>query len=44
MSVGLGARITRTESANVIGKLPGRAGPRAAEAVIFTAHHDHLGV
>jgi len=33
----------RLESANVIGILPGSDPKRASEAVLYTAHHDHLG-
>ncbi len=36
--------ITRTESANVIGVLRGGDPLLAREAVIYTAHHDHLGL
>lgn len=32
------------ESGNVIGKLPGSDPRLAREAVIYTAHHDHLGM
>jgi hypothetical protein len=32
------------ESANVVGKLPGSDARLAREAVVYTAHHDHLGV
>jgi hypothetical protein len=32
------------ESGNVIGKLPGSDPRLAAEAVVYTAHHDHLGM
>jgi len=32
------------DSANVIGKFPGSDPRRAREAVIYTAHHDHLGM
>jgi hypothetical protein len=31
------------ESGNVIGKLPGSDPKLASEAVVYTAHHDHLG-
>jgi Zn-dependent M28 family amino/carboxypeptidase len=31
------------ESANVIGALPGNDAALATEAVVYTAHHDHLG-
>jgi len=33
-----------TQSANVLGVLPGSDPDLAAEAVIYTAHHDHLGI
>jgi Zn-dependent M28 family amino/carboxypeptidase len=35
--------ITHTTGANVLARLPGRDPRRAGEAVIYTAHHDHLG-
>jgi Zn-dependent M28 family amino/carboxypeptidase len=44
LSVAVSSAITRKESANVIGLLPGSDPARSAEAVIYTAHHDHLGV
>ncbi len=44
MSVSLGAALTRIESANVLGKLQGGDPRRAGEAVLVTAHHDHLGM
>ena len=34
----------RIESANVMGLLPGTDPKLRAEAVLYTAHHDHLGV
>ncbi|MEJ2678479.1 MAG: M28 family peptidase [Gemmatimonadota bacterium] len=37
------SHIRRLETANVIGMLPGH-GNRAGEAVVVTAHYDHLGV
>ncbi len=43
-SVALAATLTRIESANVMARLPGRDPRRAGEAVLVTAHHDHLGV
>lgn len=42
-SVGLAAEVTHIESANVIGRLPGSDPALAGHAVLFTAHHDHLG-
>jgi Zn-dependent M28 family amino/carboxypeptidase len=36
---------TRTlETANIIGLVPGRDPARRAEAVVYTAHYDHLGI
>jgi Zn-dependent M28 family amino/carboxypeptidase len=40
----LESAVERRESANVIGRLPGRDPSVAREAVLYTAHHDHLGV
>jgi Zn-dependent M28 family amino/carboxypeptidase len=36
--------IRQTESANVIGMIPGADARLSKQGVIFTAHHDHLGV
>jgi Zn-dependent M28 family amino/carboxypeptidase len=36
--------VTKKQTANVIGRLPGSDAKLASEAVIVTAHHDHLGV
>jgi Zn-dependent M28 family amino/carboxypeptidase len=36
--------VQRKQTANVIGRLPGRDPALAREAVVYTAHHDHLGV
>ena len=44
VSVALTSAIGRKESGNVIGVLPGSDPKRAGEAVIYTAHHDHLGI
>jgi len=38
------ATLTRTRTANVLGRLPGSDKRLARESVIVTAHHDHLGV
>jgi Zn-dependent M28 family amino/carboxypeptidase len=35
--------VTKKESGNVIAVLPGSEAAKAGEAVIYTAHHDHLG-
>jgi hypothetical protein len=40
----LDAGVRRIESANVLGLLPGSDPSLAKEAVVFTAHHDHLGI
>lgn len=37
-------RVRRFDSANVVGIVPGSHPTRRNEAVIFTAHYDHLGV
>ncbi len=50
--VSLGARLSlvlqnevkKTQTANVVGRLPGRDAVLAKEAVVYTAHHDHLGL
>jgi Zn-dependent M28 family amino/carboxypeptidase len=50
VSLGVNADITlknevkRSQTGNVIGRLPGRDPALAKEAVIYTAHHDHLGI
>ena len=36
--------VLKTETANVIGRLPGRDPVLAKEAVLYTSHHDHLGM
>jgi hypothetical protein len=36
--------LTKLTSANVLGLLPGRDPELAHEVVIYTAHHDHLGI
>ena len=44
LDVTLENRVRTIETANVAGLLRGSDPARAGEAVIFTAHHDHLGV
>jgi Zn-dependent M28 family amino/carboxypeptidase len=44
LNVRAGGRARRFDSANVIGIVPGRHPTRRAEAVVFTAHYDHLGI
>jgi Zn-dependent M28 family amino/carboxypeptidase len=43
-SLTLPVAIERTQTANVIGVLPGSDPLLADEVVIYTAHHDHLGI
>ena len=43
-SIDLKATIRQVQTANVLGRLPGRDPELADEVVLFTAHHDHLGV
>lgn len=44
LSMAIENTVQTKESANVIGKLPGSDPKLAAEGVIYTAHHDHLGM
>jgi Zn-dependent M28 family amino/carboxypeptidase len=44
VSVALTSAIGRKESGNVLGVLRGSDPKRAGEAVLYTAHHDHLGI
>jgi len=43
-SLRLDTDISRVEAGNVIGVLPGSDPKLASQYVVFTAHHDHLGV
>lgn len=43
-SVTLENRLHRVETANVLGLLPGSDPALASEVVVYTAHHDHLGL
>jgi Peptidase family M28/PA domain len=43
-SLRLSSTLRRTETANVIGVLPGSDPSLRDEAVVYTAHHDHLGI
>jgi len=43
-SLALTNRVASTETANVIGKLTGSDPDIAKQAIVYTAHHDHLGV
>jgi hypothetical protein len=40
----LEAAVRRIDSANVLGVLPGSDASLSRQVVVFTAHHDHLGV
>ena len=43
-SIGFDVTLNRVESANVLGLIPGSDPERRDEVVIYTAHHDHLGI
>ena len=43
-SIALANEVTRKQTANVIGRLPGGDPALAPQAVLYTAHHDHLGM
>ena len=43
-SVGMDVEINRVQSANVLGLIPGSDPELKDEAVIYTSHHDHLGI
>jgi Zn-dependent M28 family amino/carboxypeptidase len=43
-SISLDVTLKRTASANVLGLIPGSDPELRDEAVIYTAHHDHLGI
>lgn len=43
-SIAMDVAINRVASANVLGLIPGSDPQLADEAVIYTAHHDHLGI
>lgn len=43
-SIGMDVEIVRTKSANVLGLIPGSDRELKDEVVIYTAHHDHLGI
>jgi Zn-dependent M28 family amino/carboxypeptidase len=43
-SIGMDVGIERTKSANILGLLPGSDPVLKDEVVIYTAHHDHLGI
>ena len=43
-SLAMDVEVNRTSSANVLGLIPGSDPELADEVVIYTAHHDHLGI
>ncbi len=43
-SVAITNEVRTVQTANVLGLMPGRDEALAAKQVVFTAHHDHLGV
>jgi Zn-dependent M28 family amino/carboxypeptidase len=43
-SLAWSVELTHKETANVVARLPGSDARLAAEHVVFTAHHDHLGI
>ena len=44
LSMAIENTVQTKESGNVVGKLPGSDSRLAREAVVYTAHHDHLGM
>lgn len=43
-SIGMDVTLTRVQTANVLGLLTGSDAQISNEVVIYTAHHDHLGI
>lgn len=43
-SIGMDVELNRVQSANVLGLIPGSDPELKEEVVIYTAHHDHLGI
>ncbi len=43
-SLAMDVEITRVQSANVLGLIPGSDPALRDEVVVYTAHHDHLGI
>ena len=43
-SIGMDVELNRVQSANVLGLIPGSDPELRDEVVIYTAHHDHLGI
>lgn len=44
VSIAIKNKLRNLESSNVLGLLPGRDPEKKNEAVIYVAHHDHLGI
>jgi Zn-dependent M28 family amino/carboxypeptidase len=44
VSLEMKADVSKKQTANVIGRMPGSDPALGKEAVIYTAHHDHLGI
>jgi Zn-dependent M28 family amino/carboxypeptidase len=44
VSLDVKAEVNKKQTANVLGRLPGSDPALAGEAVLYTAHHDHLGL
>jgi Zn-dependent M28 family amino/carboxypeptidase len=43
-SIGMDVEITRVQSANILGLIPGSDPDLKDEVVVYTSHHDHLGI
>ena len=43
-SIGFDVSLNRVQTANVLGLIPGSDPELSDEVIIFTAHHDHLGI
>jgi hypothetical protein len=43
-SIGMNVDITRVQSANILGLIPGSDPELKDEVVVYTSHHDHLGI
>ena len=43
-SIGMSVGLNRVETANILGLIPGSDPGLSDEVVIYTAHHDHLGI
>jgi Zn-dependent M28 family amino/carboxypeptidase len=43
-SIGMAVGLNRVETANILGLIPGSDPELSDEVVIYTAHHDHLGI